>query len=363
MTQVVPALKDIIKQQLTGRLTVTDPNDPTIHWQAYFGKGKIHYASCNTGQRERLNYLLHRYYPTLKLGELSVGQSDYQFICHQWQAGKITLQEVRQLAFTSTQEACVQILTIGDAQMDFQIDATLEPLILAVSLPQVVSPVKKTISFWQQVHPHLPSPLSRLYLSNVDALYKLLWQRLQSTKAIEHYQTALTQNLCLYSIADRLNLDALQISSLLIPLIESKDVKITKYGQNQYEDRVLIACVDDSRTVQNSVKIALEAQGYEVISLLEPGRAMTKLIRSRPKAILMDITMPEINGYELCQLLRKSAALKNIPIIMLTSKDNLFDRMKAKMVGADDYITKPFTTSQLLNTVNKHVSQVLVKAS
>jgi twitching motility two-component system response regulator PilG len=363
MTQVVQALKDIIKKELTGRLTVTDPNDPTVHWEAYFGSGKIHYATCTIGQRERLNYLLRRHYPEFKLRELSVGQSDYPFICHQWQSGKLSMQHVRNLAFTITQEAIVQILNISDAQMDFNVNMSLEPLLLSASLPQVITPVKKNVALWQQIRPQMPSPLSRIYLSSIDSLYKTLWHQLQSTKAIENYQTALTQNLCLYSVADRLNLDILELSYLLLPSIKAKDIQVSKYGQQQYEDRVLIACIDDSRTVQNSVKITLEGQGYEVLSLMEPGRAMTKLIRSRPKAILMDITMPEINGYELCQLLRKSAALRTIPIIMLTSKDNLFDRMKAKMVGADDYITKPFTTAQLIDAVNKHVSRALVIAS
>lgn len=97
-----------------------------------------------------------------------------------------------------------------------------------------------------------------------------------------------------------------------------------------------------------------------MISLLKPAQAMTKLIRTHPMLILMDITMPDINGYELCKILRKSPGLKNVPILMLSSRDGLFDRIQAKIVGANDYMSKPFTSTELVNMVNKHVSQALV---
>jgi twitching motility two-component system response regulator PilG len=362
MTKVVEALKDIIKQELSGQLIIKDPLDSSTTWEAYFGNGKLHFATSTLGQRERLTYLTKQYHPDFKLNEFSVGQSDYQFICHQWQSGKLSLKQVRQLAFTCTQEAFVHIMAIGDAEMEFNLDAHLDVLILSASVQQIITPTKKLIWQWQKIRAQITSPLVRIYLSNIDSLYQLLWQQLQSTKAIEAYQTALTQNLCLYSIATQLNIDVQQLSYMLLPLVKNRSAQISGHGTQQQEERHLIACIDDSQTVQNSVRLTLESQGYEVISLLEPARSMTKLIRCHPMIILMDITMPEINGYELCQLLRKSPALKHVPIIMLTSRDSIFDRMKAKMVGANDYLTKPFTPTQLVNIVNKYVSQALVNA-
>ncbi|WP_310485556.1 response regulator, partial [Chamaesiphon sp. VAR_48_metabat_403] len=266
------------------------------------------------------------------------------------------------LAFTSTQEAFVQIMAIGNAEMEFNLDATLDVLILSASVQQIITPVKQLIWQWQKIRPHITSPLVRVYLSNIDSLYKLLWQQLQSTKAIESYQSALTQNLCLYSTANQLNIDVQELCHMLLPLVRNRSAQITNYGQKQDEERPLIACIDDSQTVQNSVKLTLEAQGYEVIGLLKPAQAMTKLIRTHPMLILMDISMPDINGYELCQLLRKSPNFKNVPILMLSSRDGMFDRLKARMVGANDYMTKPFTPTDLVNLVNKYISQALVSA-
>ncbi len=360
MTKIVEALKDIIKQELSGQLIIKDPLDNSTTWEAYFGNGKLHFATSTVGQRERLTYLTKEYHPDFNLSEFTLGLSDYQFICHQWQSGKLTLQQVRQLAFTCTQEAFIHIMAIGDAEMEFNLDAHLEVLILSASVQQVITSTKKVIWQWQKIRPYISSPLVRIYLSNIDSLYQLLWQQLQSTKAIELYQTALTQNSCLYSIASQLNIDILQLSYLLLPLVKNRSAQISGHGTQQQEERHLIAFVDDSQTMQNSVRMTLEPQGYEVLSLLEPSRSMTKLIRTHPMVILMDISMPGISGYELCQLLRKSPTLKHVPIIILTSRDSIFDRMKARMVGANDYLTKPFTPTQLINMVNKYVSQALV---
>jgi twitching motility two-component system response regulator PilG len=360
MTRVVEALKDIIQQELSGQLIIKDSLDASLAWEAYFGNGKIHFATSTLGQRERLIYLTKHHHPDFKLSEFTVGQSDYQFICHQWQSGKLSLQEVRQLAFTSTQEAFVHIMAIGNAEMEFNLDANLDVLILSASAQQIINPVKKLIWQWQKIRPHITSPLVRVYLSNIDSLYQLLWQQLQSTKAIESYQAALTQNLCLYSTASQLNIDVQRLSEMLLPLIQNRSAQISSYGSKQDEVRPLIACIDDSQTIQNSVRLTLESQGYEVISFLKPAQAMTKLIRRHPMLILMDINMPEINGYELCQLLRRSPNFKHTPIIMVSSRDGLFDRLKSKMIGANDYISKPFTPTELINLVNKYVSQALV---
>jgi twitching motility two-component system response regulator PilG len=360
MTRVVAALKDIIQQELSGRLTIKDSLDGSIAWEAYFGNGKLHFATSTMGQRERLMYLTRQHHPDLRLSEFTIGESDYQFICNQWQSGKLSLQQVRQLAFTCTQEAFVHIMAIGNAEMDFNLDVHLDVLILAASVQQIITPVKQLIWEWQKIRPYINSPLVRVYLSNIDSLYQLLWQQLQSTKAIESYQAALTQNLCLYSTASQLNIDVQQLTHMLLPLVRNRSAQISSYGEKQDEERPLIACIDDSRTVQNSVKLTLESQGYEVLGFLQPAQAITKLSRTRPTLILMDISMPDINGYELCQIFRKSQNFKGVPILMLSSRDGMFDRIKAKMVGANDYMTKPFTPTDLVNLVNKYVSLALV---
>jgi twitching motility two-component system response regulator PilG len=360
MTNVVKALKNITQQKQSGKLIVRDAADSSITWEAYFGNGNLHFATSPVGQRERLMYLTSRYHPDFNPSEFIIDRSDYQFICDRWQSGQFLLHQARQLALTITQEAFIHMLAIDNAGIEFDPDARLDMLILSTSVQEIVMPLEKTIWQWQKIRPQITSPFIRVNLTNVNSLYQLLWQQLQSTKAIDSYQMALTQNLCLYHIATRLNIDVLELSYLLRSLIQNRSVQIGRYGQQQVENPV-IAYIDDDLTMQNSMKLMLESHGYTLMSLVNPSQAITNLIHARPSLILLDITMTEIDGYELCQLLRKSPSLKNVPILMLGSRNSLLDRLRVKMVGANDYINRMLTSDEnLMILVNKYVSQTLV---
>jgi twitching motility two-component system response regulator PilG len=107
--------------------------------------------------------------------------------------------------------------------------------------------------------------------------------------------------------------------------------------------------------VRQSVEKILDGQGYEATSIGNPLKALGLLFQLQPNLILCDITMPELDGYELCVMLRHSTAFRQTPIVMLTGKDGFLDRVKARMVGATDYLTKPFGSSELLALVEKYI--------
>lgn len=361
MTKVVQALKDITQNKKSGMLIVRDAIDSSVTWEAYFGNGNLHFATSMIGQQERFGYLTNRYHPDFKISDLKIDRSDYQFICDRWQTGQFSLKQARQLAMTITQEALVQMIAIDNASMMFNADARLETLILSTSVQEIVLPVEKLIGQWQKIRPQINSPFIRVYLANVDGLYQLRWQQHQSTKMIESYQAALTQNSCLYSIAAQLNIDILELSYLLQSLIRNRSVQISEYGQQQAA-RPVIAYIDGNITMQNVVKLVLESQGYQVMSLIKPAAAIDYLHRHQPTLILLDISTPNFDGYEYCQLLHKSPDLKNVPILILGNSDNLLDRLRAKIAGASEYIPKPITPKNLANLVNKHISQLLANS-
>ena len=101
----------------------------------------------------------------------------------------------------------------------------------------------------------------------------------------------------------------------------------------------------------------LKTANYEVISILNPNDALVNLEKFQPALILLDINMPEINGYDLCAMLRRNELFQRVPIIMLTGRDGMLDRIRAKLVGATDYMTKPFEPEQLINCITKHLSK------
>jgi two-component system, chemotaxis family, response regulator PixG len=116
-----------------------------------------------------------------------------------------------------------------------------------------------------------------------------------------------------------------------------------------------VACIDDSPTVLNSIKLFLDEENFAVVMINDPVKALMQILRSKPDLILMDVEMPNLDGYELCSLLRRHSAFRDIPIVMVTGRTGFIDRAKAKMVRSSGYLTKPFTQEELLKIVYKHI--------
>jgi chemotaxis family two-component system response regulator PixG len=117
-----------------------------------------------------------------------------------------------------------------------------------------------------------------------------------------------------------------------------------------------IACIDDSPTVLRAIEGFLDDKIFSVIMIDDPVKALMQVMRNRPDLILLDVTMPNLDGYELCSLLRRHPDFKNTPIIMVTGNTGFIDRAKAKLVRASGYLTKPFGQSDLLKIIFKHLN-------
>lgn len=137
-----------------------------------------------------------------------------------------------------------------------------------------------------------------------------------------------------------------EIASRLIP--KSDEVE---------EKAKTIMVVDDSPTICRLVTITLERDGYQVISASDGFEAIAKLNDGLPDMILLDITMPRMDGYQLCKTIKGNPETEFIPVIMLSGKDGFIDKVRGRMVGSDDYITKPFEPAVLLQYVSKYLNQ------
>ncbi len=110
--------------------------------------------------------------------------------------------------------------------------------------------------------------------------------------------------------------------------------------------------VDDSETIRRSAEIFLKQSGFEVILSSDGFDALAKICDHHPDLILVDIMMPKLDGYQTCHIVKQNPAYANTPIIMLSSKDGVFDRARGRIAGSDQYLTKPFTRDGLLTAVN-----------
>lgn len=120
-------------------------------------------------------------------------------------------------------------------------------------------------------------------------------------------------------------------------------------------DAVKVLVIDDSKTIRKTAESLLSKQGYEVITAVDGYEALAKIAEHRPDVIFVDILMPRLDGYQTCALLKHSTKFRDTPVIMLSSKAGIFDRAKGRVVGAEQYITKPFTQDDLLSAIREHV--------
>ncbi|MHC0066179.1 response regulator [Nostoc sp. UIC 10890] len=120
--------------------------------------------------------------------------------------------------------------------------------------------------------------------------------------------------------------------------------------------RPLVACVDDSPMICRSLEEILTHQGYRFVGIQDSLTAVLNLIKSKPDFIFLDLLMPKVNGYEICSQIRKTPSLKNVPVVILTGKDGIVDRMRAKLVGATDFLGKPVEADKVLNMLHKYLT-------
>ena len=117
--------------------------------------------------------------------------------------------------------------------------------------------------------------------------------------------------------------------------------------------RVLV--IDDSKTIRRTAEMLLKKEGCDVITAIDGFEALAKIADQQPQIIFVDIMMPRLDGYQTCALIKSNSQFKAVPVIMLSSKDGLFDKARGRIVGSEQYLTKPFTRDELLGAIRRYV--------
>jgi len=118
-----------------------------------------------------------------------------------------------------------------------------------------------------------------------------------------------------------------------------------------------IMVIDDSKTIRRTAETLLKKEGFEVITATDGFEALSMIADHQPDLILLDIMMPRLDGYQTCALIKHHRVFRHTPVVMLSSKDGLFDRARGRVVGSDNYITKPFTREELLSVIEQHTAK------
>ncbi len=202
-----------------------------------------------------------------------------------------------------------------------------------------------------------------------------LRERISSVSAYQALAKLLNGQSTLRDLAQQMKRDIVQVTRALLPYIESGWValinipdlptpikeSVPKIPSARTVQEPLIACVDDSPLVCQTMEKLLTSAGYQFFSVMDDMRAIATLLTRKPELIFLDLVMPNTNGYEICTQLRKLSVFRNTPIVILTGNDGIVDQVRARLVGASDFLSKPIDAETVLNAVNKYLEQPTIR--
>ena len=131
--------------------------------------------------------------------------------------------------------------------------------------------------------------------------------------------------------------------------------QVAEAAQQSPNLNVKVMVIDDSKTIRRSAETLLKKVGCEVVTAIDGFEALAKISEHKPDIIFVDIMMPRLDGYQTCALIKNNQAFKATPVIMLSSKDSIFDRARGRIVGSEKYLTKPFSKEDLISAITTHV--------
>jgi twitching motility two-component system response regulator PilG len=334
-------------------------------WFVFFLNGQIIYAGDSSANLSRLRDYLRRYKLEKALDNTNstiatLNAPEYGYLWALLENHVLTPKQGRSIIQSMVQETLFDLLSLHQGSFIFELGSALAPQLMTLEIAPQIKQIIKQVQEWKQFHPHIQTPEQCFVIADADQLQKTLTQT--SFAWLNRWANGKTS---LRQMARYLNRDIVAVARAIYPLVRQGSVQIAAPLQesklrpkNQFDIRnkvPRIVCIDDGAAIRAAVEQILNQHDYKAASIGNPLKALSLVFQLKPDLILCDITMPELDGYEICAMLRKSTAFRETPIIMLTGKDGFIDRVKARMVGATNYLTKPFGAGELLMLVEKYV--------
>jgi twitching motility two-component system response regulator PilG len=347
-----------------------DQSAPLQSWLVFFLNGQIVYAGTTDGHLERLKGYLHRYGLEDALNHLDVPaiatftSPEYGYLWALLENHTLTPEQGRTILSGMVHETLFDLLSLHQGDFIFKLASGLSPQLTTFDISPLVVSLTTQIQAWKQFYPHIQSPYQCPII--LEPLPPEPPDHEDKNTRILRWMDGKTS---IQQIARYLNRSAVTVAQAIYPYIRQGRIHLPTTQLAHSSLRHLddapeewhatqvprIVCVDDGLTIRQTVEQILDEQGYEATSIGNPLRALSLLFQLQPDLILCDIAMPELEGYQLCAMLRQSTIFRQTPIVMLTGKDGFIDRVKARMAGATDYLTKPFGAQELLTLVEKYV--------
>jgi twitching motility two-component system response regulator PilG len=332
-------------------------------WIVAFEQGRCTYAAETEGGFRRLKDYLQRFNLThlvedRHILEPSADQTapEYAFLVQLVNQGHLESVQAKQIIQAMVEEVFFDLMSLNQGSFIFDDKPPIAAGLLPLEVGLTLKRVSARMTEWQKLQPRVLSPEQRPFINSQD----LLQQKLPKT-AYDQLVRWINGTHSLRSIARFLCRDVVTVTKAIMPYVEEgilgiRDLEVAPIrASSASSGSRVVVCIDDSIVIQKSVENFLGGRGYQVHTIANPVKAIADLYKLMPDLILMDIAMPKMDGYELCAMIRKSGAFHKTPVVMLTGKDGFIDRVRARMAGATEYLTKPFGEQELLAIVDKYV--------
>ncbi len=362
-----------------------------VTWKIFVSQGKLRYANHSVQTLDTLNYHL------AQLGHETITQLEADMdgmspaawgavsstIEHLFQQGKLDAAGRAGLKNAIAKEALESMLWLPAGNAEWHDESNVTVSDDMPELSQILTELEARLLSWQKLTPNIESPHQQPYCPDTGKLSQSVPNGMLNPGLLAML-AKLMQNKSIGELSIFLKQDRLKVAQLLHPYIQhgvmqlrdaaapfnllpnipalasaaptaTPQLSTPSAGGNSSSKRQKIVCIDDSPAMLETIEGYLGSEGFDVATVENPMESLSTMFAMKPDLILMDVSMPGINGNRLCQILKRSSVFKEVPIIMVSGNTGALDKAKSESSGATDYLTKPFSKADLLAIVDTHL--------
>jgi two-component system, chemotaxis family, response regulator PixG len=373
-TNILNELKSCTELQFNGYLNIK--NDKGKQWTFFYRLGRIVWATGGAHPFRRWRRNMAQYCPhidvehlNLRREDVEINYWDYRILEILYKRQKIDREQIHNFVENTIAELLFDVAQQTNfvaATCDRNQEVVLETPMSFTSANVFMSQMENSWKVWSEAGLANFSPDLAPILRKPEQL-----QQHVSPSVYKKFVTLLNGKSTLRDLAAKMKQDILPITRSLLPyilkgiieLIEVPDLPLTLTNlksnsvsrQRETTNAPLVACIDDSPQVCKLLEEIMTSHGLRFIKIQDAIQALPTLIQNKPDLIFLDLVMPIANGYEICTQLRRVSAFAHTPVIILTGNDGLLDRVRAKVVGATDFMTKPVASDKVMSVVRKYL--------
>jgi chemotaxis family two-component system response regulator PixG len=371
-------LNSLEQLRFTGRFVQTDSTGQT--WILYFSHGQIVYATGGVHPIRRWRRNLLTYCPRIPTYRLAwqsdlakiqpdKNQVNWEYsLLNLWVTQqRITQKQAEQVIQATVTEVLFDMLQAATVTEKLQYSESFSYCFSPIAVETALSQAEAAYQVWQ-VRLQAYSPNHAPVIRQPEQLRQRSSEQLYQTLS-----TLLNGQRTLRDLAVEMRRDVVEIASSLLQFVQLGVIEMALIADlpgllfrrdppelpavSAPQSQPLIACVDDSIMVRNMMEKLLTPSGYRFLGVDDPLRAIGILLSRKPDFIFLDLVMPNVNGYEVCEKLRKISCFRHTPIVILTGSDGYANRLRSNFVGASDFLSKPLNAEAVLGVINKHLHQ------